>query len=222
MSNFKKVSVFFAVSAFALSGLALAGPKADTNNDGQITQAEFQAAADTKFSQADTDFDGNLTKDEMMALKALKRAERQAAKFAHQDLNGDGALTQEEIETARAAKEAKMQARRLERLDTNQNGTIEDSERDAMKAERRSKHEAKKAEREAYGSSSETGERKGKSGKRGMHGPKKDTNGDGLISRAEYNAASNALFIRMDANGDGVLTKGEGKKRRGRKGKRKH
>ena len=43
-----------------------------------------------------------------------------------------------------------------------------------------------------------------------------------MISRAEYDAATDALFNRMDANGDGVLTEGEGRKRRGRKGKRKH
>jgi hypothetical protein len=33
-------------------------------------------------------------------------------------------------------------------------------------------------------------------------------------------AVSEQLFTRMDANADGVLTKGEGKKRRGKRGEK--
>ena len=70
MSNLKKSTLLVAASILTISGIALASPKADTNNDGQITRAEFQAAADAKFAKADTNFDGNLTKDEMRALRA--------------------------------------------------------------------------------------------------------------------------------------------------------
>ena len=89
MSNLKKSTLLVAASILAISGIALASPKADTNNDGQITRAEFQAAADAKFAKADTNFDGNLTKDEMRALRDLKRAEHEAKKFERQDINGD-------------------------------------------------------------------------------------------------------------------------------------
>ena len=34
-------------------------------------------------------------------------------------------------------------------------------------------------------------------------------------------AASDAMFTRMDANGDGQLTQGEGRKKKRRRGKRK-
>ena len=61
MSYLKKSSLILTASILALSGVALASPKADTNGDGQITQAEFIAAADAKFTRADTNFDGNLT-----------------------------------------------------------------------------------------------------------------------------------------------------------------
>ena len=57
------------------------------------------------------------------------------------------------------------------------------------------------------------GERKRRFGKKR---PRLDADGDGLISRAEYDAMGAKLFDRMDANDDGVLTKGEG-----RHGKRK-
>ena len=50
MSNLKKSTLLVAASIFAISGIALASPKADTNNDGKITRAEFQAAADAKLS----------------------------------------------------------------------------------------------------------------------------------------------------------------------------
>ena len=107
MSNLKKPSLILAASVLVFSSVALASPKADTNGDGQITQAEFIAAADAKFTRADTNFDGNLTKDEMRALKELKRAEHEAKRFDRQDINGDGTLTKDEIETARNERKAK-------------------------------------------------------------------------------------------------------------------
>jgi len=47
---------------------------------------------------------------------------------------------------------------------------------------------------------------------------KRDTNEDGFITRAEFDAATEAMFTRLDANADGVLTEGEGRKKR--RGKR--
>ena len=58
------------------------------------------------------------------------------------------------------------------------------------------------------------GKRRGKRAER----PQMDTNGDGLVSLDEYMAISEQLFTRMDANADGVLTKGEGQKRKGKRG----
>ena len=45
-----------------------------------------------------------------------------------------------------------------------------------------------------------------------------DANGDGVITRDEWLAASDARFARMDANGDGVLQYSERPMRRGRPG----
>ena len=60
---------------------------------------------------------------------------------------------------------------------------------------------------------------KGKRGMRGGHGMRgggmmmrmADTNGDGSITRAEFDAALEARFAKMDANGDGVVTQDERK-----------
>lgn len=212
MSRTTKLTLLSAAAAFAITGVALAAPKADLNQDGQITRAEFQAEANAKFTAADTNFDSLLTKDEMKALREKKRDERKSKRFAEVDTNGDGALTRAEMNAAKDARKTEMKARRLEKLDTNGDGSVDDAEKAAAKALRKEKRTERKAQK---------AERKGKRGERKMRGPKRDANGDGVISRAEFDASTEALFIRMDANGDGVLTKGEGPKhRKGRKGKK--
>jgi len=110
MSILKTSTLMATVSILAISGIALAAPKADM--------------ADTKFTQADTDFDGNLSKDEMRALREKKKADRSANRFERQDLNGDGVLEKEEIESARNTFKAKRKAKRLERFDTNGDGEL--------------------------------------------------------------------------------------------------
>ena len=206
MSHFTKPLLLSAAAIFALSGVAFAGPKADVNQDGQITRAEFQAEANAKFTAADTNFDGLLTKDEMKILRSKKQAEREEKRFTKMDVNGDGAITREEMNSIKAEREAKREARRLEKFDVNNDGLIDEAEKASAKALRQSKREERRAAR------------KGKRGERKTRGPKRDANGDGVISRAEFDASTEALFARMDANGDGVLTKGEGRKRR--KGKK--
>jgi len=206
MSRFTKPFLLSVATAFAITSVALAAPKADLNQDGQITRAEFQAEANAKFTAADTNFDGQLTKEEMKALRVKKRAEREDKRFAKMDANGDGAVTRAEMDALKSEREAKRQARRLEKFDTNRDGQISEAEKASAKSlrkEKRAKYKAKHGERPK------------------MHRPKRDANGDGIISRAEFDASTEALFTRMDANGDGVLTKGEGPRhRKGRKGKK--
>lgn len=48
-------------------------------------------------------------------------------------------------------------------------------------------------------------------GKGGMWFSKIDTNGDGMVSKAEHEKASADKFAKMDANGDGSITKEEAK-----------
>lgn len=210
MSRFTKPLLVSAAALFAITGVAIAGPQADLNQDGQITRAEFQAEADAKFSATDTDFNGLLTQDEMKAFRAQQKAEREEKRFAKMDSNGDGSISRSEMTGVKADRKAKMEARRLEKLDTNGDGSIDDTEKAAAKALKATKREEKRAEHKAR-------RLEGKNSR----GSKRDSNGDGVISRAEYDASTDALFIRMDANGDGVLTKGEGPKhRKGRKGKK--
>jgi len=191
--------------------LMAAGPKADTNQDGQVTKAEFTEAAKTHFFTADTDGDGFLTETERKAYHEIKKNAMKDKRFEKLDANGDGAISRDEMDAAgqdSRARRDEMKAKVLEKYDTNLDGELSDAERTVM----RSEWEGKKA-----------GKRGGPRGKQGGRGkrPNPDANGDGFISLDEHMAVSEQLFIRLDANADGVLTEGEGRKRKGRRGGRK-
>jgi len=211
MSNmFKKSTLLKTVTltAFGLAGLsavAIAKPKADIDQNGEISQAEFIAHANQKFSDTDTNFDGVLSQDEIKAHREAKRAERRDKKFGKLDGNNDGFISQNEYGSAGTDKKAKREARRLEKADSNKDGVIDEAEKAAMQAKRAEK----RAEREA-----KRGDKP-----RGKNRVKRDANGDGFVTQAEHEEAVLAIFARLDANGDGVLTKGEGKKRRWKKGR---
>lgn len=201
----------FLTTALVASGAALliaAGPKADLNKDGQVTKAEFTQSAESRFYAADADGDGFLTTEERKAHREASREDRRNARFAALDANSDGLLSKNEIAAStekRKARKSEKRAKMMAKFDTNLDGTLSDAEKTVMKAERKEKMAAKKADR------------KNKKGKRSKR-PKIDANGDGLISFDEHMAVSEQLFTRMDANADGVLTKGEGRKRKGKRG----
>ena len=193
-------------TAIIASGAALliaAGPKADLNQDGEVTKAEFTQAAQSKFFATDTNNDGLLSQDERKAHRQAMRENRKDRRFERLDINGDGLLSRDEMDARGEKRKGKKEARRekaMLKFDTNLDGKLSDAERTVMKAERKAKRAAKKERRKDR--------------------PKVDANGDGMISMEEHMAVSERLFARMDANDDGVLTKGEGRKRKGKRGKK--
>jgi len=131
------------------------------------------------------------------------RENRKDRRFERLDINGDGLLSRDEMDARGEKRKGKKEARRekaMLKFDTNLDGKLSDAERTVMKAERKAKRAAKKERRKDR--------------------PKVDANGDGMISMEEHMAVSERLFARMDANDDGVLTKGEGRKRKGKRGKK--
>jgi len=195
-------------TALIASGAALliaAGPKADLDQDGQVTKAEFTQAAQSKFYATDTNSDGLLSQDERKAHRETMLENRKDKRFEKLDTNKDGLLSRAEMEAAgdkRKDRRKAVRAKVMEKFDTNLDGELSDAERTVMKAERKEKRADMKERRKD----------------RRSERPKFDANDDGFISMEEHMAVTDQLFTRMDANGDGVLTKGEGRKRKGKRG----
>lgn len=80
-------------------------PKYDTNGDGIVVLAEWQAAEgkgnNQFFRDRDLNKDGKVTKAE--ALKSASKGPRLAALFAEMDANGDGLISVAEVEAYKKA-----------------------------------------------------------------------------------------------------------------------
>jgi len=168
-------------------GMAL---QSDSNNDGVITRAEFDASRAAQFTRMDANSDGQATREERRASMHRAGEERpqggpQADRHSERghrleniDANQDGQVTREEF-LARPTQH-------FDRMDVNNNGVIEASER--PQAHQR-------------------GEGRDGNGARGWTNP--DTDDNGALSRAEFDAQGAAMFARLDANSDGRLTQAE-------------
>ena len=128
------------------------------------------------------------------------QAQQMATKmFDRMDANKDGKID--------SADKAARQAQRFAKLDTDKNGAISQSEFATAHADRGDR----------MGKRGEGKRRMGKrGGKHGMHGMHRgmgmkavDANKDGVVTRAEFNAAAMARFAKADTDGNGMVTKAE-------------
>lgn len=144
-------------------------------------------------AKADADGNGTLTRAEAQA--------HAAQRFAKMDFNQDGKIDAAD----RIAKRADMQAKKFASLDADGNGSISEAEWNAQVAERTAKR-AERAEKRAAAGESRKGKRGGHYAMGGRMMGKADTNGDKVISQAEFQTASLARFDAADANKDGQVT----------------
>lgn len=126
----------------------------DTNNDGMVNMAEFNAAAAERFKRMDTDANGTVSKEEFRAYLATRKAEREQKKFARMDSNANGTVERSEYlayqqaraerhfarmdkdgnsimskeEFASGQKRKHHKQRMFERMDTNKDGQISQNE----------------------------------------------------------------------------------------------
>jgi len=96
----------------------------DTNNDGSVNMAEFNAAATERFKRMDGDADGILSKDEFRSYMRARKDERKKKKFARMDTNNNGSVERDEY---LAHKQAKAE-RKYARMDKDGNGSVSKEE----------------------------------------------------------------------------------------------
>ena len=101
----------------------------DTNNDGQITRDEGQAAFIARFARVDTDGDGAVSRAELVKRAQARAAERAADRFERLDTDGDGEISQAELSGVRVAHMFDM-------LDANDDDILSAEELDAARAMR--------------------------------------------------------------------------------------
>ena len=210
----------FLVSGLAIIGMgtiASANPEADTNKDGVITRGEFLAAAQARFDKSDLNGDGYISQSERQNARLMHEAERKNEHFGRIDSNGDGVISRDEFEAAgdqRRDGRSDRRERMKSMADTDNDGTVSEAERAQMRERYEAGREEQRSRRENH-----AGRRGG-----GGQGPdpisRVDTNGDDLISAQEYIEGAERMFDHMDANGDGQLEKGEGRRSRKRRGSR--
>lgn len=132
----------------------------------------------------------------VLAVSAVSAAP--GGRLAKLDADNSGGISLAEMQAHAAA--------RFTRLDADRDGFVTGAEMDEH-------HQAKRA-----------GQARRRHGQTGPHGgglARRDADGDGRLSLAEFQAVSAKRFARLDANGDGAVTRDEfAKHREARKAKR--
>lgn len=203
----KKFLTTAAIGAMLTAGAAVAmQSQAPTAPKQPVSKAEMLARADARFDRLDTNKDGQLSADERKAGAEAARATMAEKK---------GGELQDFMPGARRGGGG-MGERMLARVDTNGDGLISKAENRAMVEARFARMDADKdgtveagEGRKGWGKRGEgrAGKAKGMRGGRGGGAGMMmaDTNKDGAISKAEFDAQSAQRFAKLDTNKDGKI-----------------
>lgn len=110
----------------------------DTNGDGAISEAEFNAFHAKRFKEMDANGDGKITFEEMEAGHKKMMEKAKGKRFDEADTNHDGALTREEAE------KMPMLSKHFDEVDANKDGKVTREEMDAAMEKWRHDRAAKK------------------------------------------------------------------------------
>jgi Ca2+-binding EF-hand superfamily protein len=171
---------------------------ADSNQDGSLDRAEFDAMRDSRFAAMDENGDNALSAAEFKAARdkrredanartGERREDRGARMLAEVDTSKDGRITANEWQA--------NALQRFVRLDTNGDGAITEEEMSARRAKHHDGDKGTDGKRLKMGHDSFMG--------------RLDSDGDGQVSRVEWNGAGDAMFGQLDANGDGLIAMSE-------------
>ncbi len=195
----------------------------DTNSDGVITGDEIAEVRSQDFTTGDADSSGDISLEEFKAVFMTRSNDRMIRAFQFLDTNGDGAVTQEE---------ADLTANRMfSMLDRDGNGTVERvrgprgpggpggraAEDDGERGPRADGERGPRADEER-GPRAEAREQGGRGGPRGPHGHGGpggpggmflglfDADGDGSVTREDFDAKRAELFALADSDGSGSFS----------------
>ncbi|HEV7289291.1 hypothetical protein [Sphingomonas sp.] len=208
----KKFLTTAAIGAMLTAGAAVAMQgQAPTPPKAPVSKAEMLARADARFDRLDTNKDGQLSAEE-------RKAGMDAARSAQSEKSGaekKGGELQDFMPGGRRGGGG-MGERMMARVDTNGDGMISKAENRAMVEARFARMDADKDDmaeagegRKGWGKRGEgrggkaKGMRGGRGGGAGMM--MADTNKDGAISKAEFDAQSAQRFAKLDINSDGKI-----------------
>lgn len=184
--------------------------RADTNKDGKVTKSEYDAARGALFAKMDANGDGTIETSELRAwIRALPSRVRDA-RFKKLDGNGDGRISADEYLARRKAA--------FDRIDENKDGNIDKAEFDkAFEGFRNRMRARMMRHREARRMRGDRGHRMQRRHHRGharmMRGRgaerRMDLNGDGKVTRVEFETLGQIRFLRLDRDNDGAISKDE-------------
>ncbi len=180
----------------------------DQNKDGSVTQDEVNASVAERFAAADADKDGRVTLEEFKAYRLTEMQPMKVRAFQRLDRDGDGKVTRAEFD--------RISDRMFARLDRDVDGELK-----AMPVLPRGP-EGRGAEArgpEGRGPEGKGPEGKGREGWKMGDGPKGshgrhgmmmmemferfDVNGDGTVTRAEFDEVRGQLFALADTGNAG-------------------
>lgn len=145
------------------------------------------------FDEIDANADGKIEKAEMMQMPTRM--------FQQADTDGDGKISREELITRMQAQVEQRADRMLARLDTDEDGALsEDEMRDARKNMKdRSGKDDRKGKKDRKGGK----DRMDRGDRMERMFDRADTNGDGALDKAEFDAAGEKMGRKGDGMGKG-------------------
>jgi Ca2+-binding EF-hand superfamily protein len=210
MRKFLLAAALAGAAVSGLTGTALLAQYAgnvargDTDNDGFISRAEFNARAEERFARMDTNKDGKISADEMQG---------PGSRMLAGAVGPDGTVSK--------AAFLRLSNDRFDKLDTNHDGKLSDTEMQAMRGRFGGRGHGGPGGRggpdgDGSGPPPPPGDIGGPHRHHGHFLEKLDANGDGRISRDEMRANADKRFDKLDTNHDGYIDKAEMDALRGR------
>ncbi len=103
----------------------------DVDGSGEIDASDFDAGRANRFADIDTNNDGQITEAEFIAHMQAQAAERATEMFARLDADGDGSVSRDAIEARQGG--GRGGERMIQRADTDNSGGVSAEEFDAFR-----------------------------------------------------------------------------------------